>query len=164
MNNSFFLNQPAWKIFIIVIIPFIVGMWVASLIGNIEIAQISFLFIKFVQLIWVYSVCNYITKKYSSHVNVPIIRLNVSLIAVFIGFILSILYIFPIEISRFMGLITLFLSIYCAYFTARLVVMVEMKRKVTINEYLSTAIIIAFFWLFGIWFIQPRINQIYKAK
>lgn len=123
----------------------------------------SFIAKELVQLIWTYSICNYISKKYSSNIKVPIIKLKISLFVIIIGFSFFLLDTLPTGYYQLLKLIILCSSMYCAYFTARLIVMVELKRKVLINEYLSTAIL-SYFWLFGIWFIQPRINQIYNEK
>ncbi len=164
MNNlSFFLRAPAWQVFLLSVLPVAVGMWLASLTETIAMAQMSLLFGFFVELAWIYSVSNYIAKTYSHRVEVPINRLNGALIFIIIIYILYVPGLIPEAVGSAVGFLAIGLNLYCIYFMARLVVMVEKERNVTINDYILTAIS-AYFWIIGIWFLQPRINQIYASN
>lgn len=52
---------------------------------------------------------------------------------------------------------------YILYFIAKSLRSVELKREAEINEYIADFILIWFSFI-GIWFIQPRVNQIFSDK
>ena len=159
----FFVSAPAWKIFWLSFLPVIVGTWFAVRFENIALAQMSVLFGTLMELVWIFSVSNYIANKYSHRVEVPIKRLNTALGFILIFYILYIPDLIPTAIAQAVGYMALALNLYCICFMARLIVMVEKERNVTFKDYISTAII-AYFWFIGIWFLQPRINRIYSLR
>ena len=146
--------------FLLFVLPVLVGTYFAIITGFIFFGRISAIFGIIVELAWIYCVSNFIAEKYSDKVEVPINRLNSALsMLILINFPF---FFFPLP-TNIMGAIaaaSLVLNLYCIYFLARLVVMVEKQRNVGLNDYLMTGII-AYFWLIGIWFLQPRINRIY---
>lgn len=52
-------------------------------------------------------------------------------------------------------------GIYCDYFLARMLVSVEYRRDVSFNDYSRTFFSFLFFPI-GVWWLQPRINKIFK--
>jgi hypothetical protein len=59
----------------------------------------------------------------------------------------------------FTNIIGLFCTIYCIYFVARTLKMIELKRKVSFSYFFKEFL---FIWVFpvGVWIIQPKINKI----
>ncbi|MEM7571238.1 MAG: hypothetical protein AAF433_00005 [Bacteroidota bacterium] len=72
---------------------------------------------------------------------------------------------FPLENFRWLGLIiplhffAMFCMFYNMYFAARSIKLAELQRPVQAGDYLGDFFL---FWFFviGIWFIQPRVNQL----
>jgi bacteriorhodopsin len=69
----------------------------------------------------------------------------------------KVLIAFPIN------LIGLACIIYCIYFVARTIKMVELQRKVIFSEFIFEFFLI-WFYPIGVWLIQPRINRIIQKK
>jgi hypothetical protein len=67
------------------------------------------------------------------------------------------LFIIPIH------LFSMFCIFYSLYFVSKSLKMVELQRPITFNDYAGEFFLIWFFPI-GIWFIQPRINNIFKAN
>lgn len=64
------------------------------------------------------------------------------------------LVIFPLH------LFSIFCMFYCLYFNAKALKSVECQREVTSSEYIGEFLMIWFF-PFGIWMIQPRLNKLF---
>jgi hypothetical protein len=58
-------------------------------------------------------------------------------------------------------LFSMFCIFYCLYFNAKALKAVEWRRPVTFGDYAGEFFLLWFFPL-GIWFIQPRINQLFR--
>ena len=59
--------------------------------------------------------------------------------------------------------ITLICIIYGFYFTSKHLVTIEKQKKASFQEYIGT-IILFWFYPIGVWFIQPRVNKIFKES
>ena len=160
---QFFVSAPAWKMFSLCILPLIAGIGVFHVTESITAFRIIMLLIIFVELFWIYSVCKFITQKYSNHITMPLTNLHVSLIYLLINSILFSLNIIPGEILYIFGLIGIVPNIYSVYFTARILVMAERERKVTFSDYIGTFILVYIF-IFGVWWLQPRVNRLHHLN
>lgn len=63
-------------------------------------------------------------------------------------------FLFPVHI------LMLFSLFYCFWFVSKCLNLVEMKKEITIKDYIGDFFLIWFFPL-GIWIIQPRINKLF---
>ena len=160
---QFFLSASAWKMFSLCILPLIAGIGVFHVTESITAFRIIMLLIIFVELFWIYSVCKFITQKYSNHITMPLTNLHLSLIYFLINSILFSLDIIPGEILYIFGLIGIVTNIYSVYFTARILVMAERERKVTFSDYMGTFILVYIF-IFGVWWLQPRVNRLHHLN
>jgi hypothetical protein len=160
---QFFVSASAWKMFSLCILPLIAGIGVFHVTESITAFRIIMLLIVFVELFWIYSVCKFITQKYSNHITMPLTNLHVSLIYLLINSILFSLNIIPGEILYIFGLIGIVTNIYSVYFTARILVMAERERKVTFSDYIGTFILVYIF-IFGVWWLQPRVNRLHHLN
>jgi len=123
-------------------------------------AQLGMFFSVSVQLIWAYSICILILKKYSQTLNVPIARFKISMLIVLIYTAIVCFDILPPDYMFPLHLLCFACNIYYLYFLSKLIVMVEKQRTVNFPDYIST-ILWAYFLIFGIWVLQPRINRIF---
>jgi hypothetical protein len=160
---EFFVSVPAWKMFSLCIFPIIAGIGVFSVTESITAFRIIMLFVIFIELFWIYSVCKFITQKYSNHITIPLTNLHVSLLYLLINSILFSLDIIPGEILYYFGLIGIAANIYSVYFTARILVMAERERKVTFSDYIGTFILVYLF-IYGVWWLQPRVNRLHYSN
>jgi hypothetical protein len=160
---QFFVSASAWKMFSLCILPLIAGIGVFHVTESITAFRIIMLLTIFVELFWIYSVCKFITQKYSNHITMPLTNLHVSLIYLLINSILFSLNIIPGEILYIFGLIGIVTNIYSVYFTARILVMAERERKVTFSDYIGTFILVYIF-IFGVWWLQPRVNRLHHLN
>ena len=69
----------------------------------------------------------------------------------------SMIFIIPLH------LFSIFCMLYILYFTAKTLKTAELQRNVTFSEFIGEFFMIWFF-PFGIWIIQPRINKIIEGK
>jgi len=60
-------------------------------------------------------------------------------------------------------LFSMFCIFYMLYFVAKTIKTVELQKEVTFGEYIGEFFLL-WFYLVGIWIIQPKINILYKAK
>ena len=164
MNRlSFFVLAPAWQIFSLMILPLIFTSIASSMIESMVPIQLGMFVCIFTMLLWIYSVCTLINEKYSSSLNIPIIRLKICLSYNFIYSIFFSFGIIPVDYLDFFHIIAFCSNIYCLYFLAKVLVMVEKKSKVNFNDYIGTFFAV-YILIFGIWVLQPRINRIFLSN
>ena len=156
----FFVSAPAWQVFLLMSLPIILATVVSPIIKSMIAMQIGMLIAIWSVLLWIYSVCTFIVEKYSSNLSIPIIRLKVCLSYNFIYSIFFIFGIIPSDYLDFLHMTAFCSNIYCLYFFAKLLVMVEKKTKVNFKDYIGT-FFLAYILIFGIWTLQPRINRIF---
>jgi len=156
----FFVSAPAWKLFLLMTLPIILATITSPIIESMIAMQLGVLIAIWTVLLWIYSVCTFIDEKYSSNLNIPIIRLKICLSYNFIYSIFFSFGIIPVDYLDFLHIIAFGSNIYCLYFLAKLLVMVEKKSTVKFNDYIGT-FFAAYILIFGIWTLQPRINRIF---
>ena len=164
MNQlSFFVSAPAWQIFSLMILPLIVATITAPIVESMIMMQFGIFIAICTTILWIYSVCNFINKKFSSNLAVPIRRLKFCL---GYNFIYSIFFSFdfiPFDNVTLFHITYFGCNIYALYFLSKLLVMVEKRRKVNFKDWIGT-FFAAYFLIFGIWFLQPRINRIFLVS
>ena len=164
MNRlSFFVSASAWQIVTITFFPLVLALVTSSVTESVVTVQVGMFVGIFTMLLWIYSVCTLINEKFSSKLNVPLLRFK---ICITYNFIYSICFSFgfiPSDYLTQFHLLFFVCNIYALYFLAKLLVMVEKKGKVNFNDWIGT-FIAAYFFIFGIWAIQPRINRIFSSN
>ena len=84
-------------------------------------------------------------------------------IRIFYNLIYTILFIFniiPIENIYPFHIISIICNFYSLYFVSKLIVMVEKKYAIKVKDYIGT-FVAAWFYLIGIWWIQPRVKKLF---
>lgn len=131
---------------------------------------------------WFWSMAIGLQKKVPIHVKmkvrkfkvffwIPFIYINLISVFLFIGFFgMAQRGIFP---NRFisnlvffiipMHLFSMFCMFYILYFTAKTIKTVELQRKVNFGDFIGEFFAL-WFYLIGIWFIQPKVNKLAFAK
>jgi hypothetical protein len=159
----FFMSEPAWKIFLLCISPIILGGVLFHMTESITAFQIVVMFVYFVELSWIYSVCVFVTRTYSTQISVPINLQYLALLYLLIYTALFSLDILPNKNLYILSYIAIAANIYCVYFVSRILVMAELERKVTFSDYIGTFIHIYVFFI-GVWWLQPRINRLHQLN
>ncbi len=157
----FFVSAPAWQIVSIMILPLILAISTSSVIESMFTIQIGMFVSIFTMLLWIYSVCILINKKYSSELNVPLLRVKMCITYNMIYSIFFSFGIIPIDYLTPFHLLFFICNVYALYFLSKLLVMVEKKGKVNFKDWIGT-FIAAYFFIFGIWTIQPRIIRVFS--
>jgi hypothetical protein len=73
----------------------------------------------------------------------------------FIGFTFFVLFVYVMVLFAILTVP----MVYCIFFVAKTIKILELKKEVKLSDYISEFVFIVLF-PFGIWFIQPLINQI----
>jgi hypothetical protein len=60
-------------------------------------------------------------------------------------------------------LFSMFCIFYCLYFVSKTLKSVQLQRPITFNDYAGEFFMLWFFFI-GVWFIQPRINKLFKNE
>lgn len=157
------MAEPAWKIFLLCISPIILGGVLFRMTESIIAFQIIVTFVYFVELSWIYSVCIFVTRTYSTQISAPITLQYLALLYLLIHSVLFSLNILPNKNFPILSYIAIAANIYCVYFAARILVMAELERKVTFSDYIGTFIHIYVFFI-GVWWLQPRINRLHQLN
>jgi hypothetical protein len=69
----------------------------------------------------------------------------------------------PIQVVLPLHVVAISCLLYCFYFVARSLVIVNKGREVSFRDYAKNLILLYFFPI-GIWMIQPRINQLFAEN
>ncbi len=179
-----FLTLKHWQVFVLLfVIPFglqIITI-VLSIFYNIPILEYfsSIIMVLYMSLFfgWLYSLGTNLQKKLPLKSKMNLWRFKIFL---FIPFI----YIFLISVSMLglfsnlsdgvhsnlsvialivpLHLFSMFCIFYCLYFVAKSLKAVELDRPVTVSDYVGEFFMLWFF-PFGIWIIQPRINNLFDT-
>lgn len=160
---SFFVIAPAWVVFFIFVTPFVLLLTFKSILTTAFVPETIGLFSWLGVLLWKYSIGVLIYEKYAEFLNVPALRFKICMTYNFIFSIILIYRIIPFDYIAPFSFVSFVCNMYAIYFIAKLIVMVERKREVRFNEYLGTFIAV-WFYLVGIWFLQPRINKVFLSK
>ena len=162
---SFFVSAPAWNLFLLFTLPIVLSTIITVLTESLFIMQIGMLLDIHIVLLWEYSVCTLIYKKYSSYLNVPILwfKISIGYISLYSIFFSLFFEIIPSEYFEPLHMASFGCNLYCLYFLSKLIVTVEKKSKVKFRDYFGT-LIWAWILIFGIWKLQPRINRIFLIQ
>ena len=68
----------------------------------------------------------------------------------------------PLGVLFLLGVVDLFFGLYALYFVAKCLALAETTRPVTFRDFWGSFLLIGFAPI-GIWFLQPRINALYKG-
>lgn len=181
---NLFLRLRHWQLFTLLFgIPIILHVvTMVSIITNPEQTSVFTLFpvIMIISMTtffcWFYSLGTSLHKKLPDGVNMNINRFKLFLflpiiyLLFFVGFMSTtiinlnegkqpspLIFAIIIPLHFFM----MFCMFYLLYFTSKSLKAVELQREVTFNDY-SGEFFLMWFYPIGIWFIQPRVNELFK--
>ena len=60
-------------------------------------------------------------------------------------------------------LFSAFCAFYCLYFTAKTIKTIEKRNKVSFGDF-TVEFFLIWFYIVGIWIIQPKVNKLYKRR
>ena len=165
----FFVSAPAWTIFSLFILPFVllaIGPMTTTAIHATQIVpliKILLLISIWSVLLWIYSIGVLLLEKYAQHLNIPIDRFKFCLIYVVLYSILFLSDVIPFDYLMIFNFISMGCNIYVLYFVSKLIVLIERKTEIKFQDCIGTFFCV-WFYLIGIWFIQPRINKLYLSN
>ncbi|NNG01128.1 MAG: hypothetical protein HKM93_17185 [Desulfobacteraceae bacterium] len=157
----FFVTAQAGQMFTLMVIPFVSFIILPAQSHDMFLSKTILLSGLWVMLFWLYSVGSLIYEKYADFLDVPIGRFKVCMGYIVIYPVFYIYDIIPMDYLLPLHIVSIMSNIFALYFTAKLIVTVERKRKVRFQDYTGT-FIAAWFYVVGIWFLQPRINNIFR--
>jgi hypothetical protein len=127
---------------------------------------------------WIYSVGINLAKKIPKtiRVNFRTFKLFISIVAIYFLFAVVFMFVnfngdfFNTDSAKFLnrgvllplGLFVMFCLFYCIYFNAKVLKIVELQQTVKFSDF-GGEFLLFWFFLFGIWIIQPRINRIFAS-
>ena len=158
----FFVTAPAWKIFSLFIFPILLFFFFADPSNSMLVSKTLLLFSLWTTLLWLYSIGTFIYEKYESYLSIPLGRFKACIFydlvysAIFVYDVIPFDYLYPFH------LVSSVCNIYSLYFISRLIVMVEKQGPVKFRDYFGT-FIAAWFYIIGLWYIQPRVNNIFLS-
>ena len=120
---SFFVTAPAWRIFSLFILPFIISLFFSFSLTAAVVSKMGIFFSVTTFLVWIYSFCVLINERYSTYLNVPIHQLIICLAYNFIHTCLFIFDIIPRQILIPLYLLSIVCNVYVLYFFSKLLVM-----------------------------------------
>jgi len=183
---AFFLRAKHWQLFLLFFgIPFLLQLillvclikrqGLPSISGGYGIFPVIMLLMVGTLFGWIWAVGTGLQKLIPATIKMKVIKFKIFffipsayliLICVFVGFLLSNMnyaldfgplfiftIIFPIHIF------SMFCIFYCIYFVAKTIKTVELQRPVTFGEFAGEFLMIWFFMI-GVWILQPRINNL----
>lgn len=177
------LKLKHWQLFLLLIgLPLVFQIFTMQAMMNNEPAGMFISFPLMMILVvaiyfgWFYALGTNLHKKLPSSVSMNLKRFKIFLIIPMVYIVLISLFmtfamsdVFPEYISSYMMIIiplhlfSIFCMFYCLYFISKELKSVEWQRPVTFNDYAGEFFFIWFF-PFGIWFIQPRINKLFSEN
>ena len=181
MKLKFFLRIKHWQLFgLLMGIPFIVQFFVNIVIGSQDPTKMFLVFFPVTILFmgvfmgWFYALGVNLSTKLPDTVKMNLTKFKLFLI-------IPIVYIVVISIFKsgifgntfdnvksgssmfLLSLFCMFCIFYCLYFNAKSLKAVELQKPVTFSDYAGEFFLIWFF-PFGLWIIQPRINKLFEKK
>lgn len=159
----FFITAPAWKIFSLFILPILLFILGVATSASIHVSRLILLSGIWTVLLWMYSIGILLHDKYSPYLNIPVSRFKV---CISYGFIYSIFFmssIIPFEYLMPFHLASFCCNMYALYFVSKLVVLIERKSEVKIQNYIGTFVLV-WFYLIGVWLIQPRVAKLFLSN
>ena len=159
----FFVSAPSWLIFSIFILAGISSQAFDLFLDT----QLSFTLGFFLSIItfyfWIFSATFLMQRKYPDYLSVPFRRQLFCLVFLIVYKVLFVSDFMPNRSIILLQYLYWFCHFYVIYFFSRLLVSIEKRRKVNINEWFITFL---FTWIYivGIWFLQPRINRLFHKN
>jgi hypothetical protein len=172
----FFLKMKAWQFFIFIVLTWFVGPTILFKLGLREpynSMPVLLLFIVFIG--WLWSIGVNLNKLIPDDLRMNISSFRYALLYTLIYmlfFILFFVYIWRLgtpHIPSYMlvivplHLLAMVCMFYAFGFVAKTLTMAEKQINVKVNDYVGNFFLIWFFPI-GIWFIQPRVNKLFKSN
>jgi hypothetical protein len=177
---KFFLFLKNWQVFLLTFGLFLLGCFLSTLLdevifdhnpslNGIDAMLLGILVSQTVCMVlancWFYAIGTHLHKKYyynSFVLVVSRIGIYATVILSTLAFtILPLMGIRDIALIFFTFLISWATLIYCSLFSGRLLKMAELKRDVSLSEFIKSSIGFLFYPI-GVWWLQPRINKIFE--
>ncbi|UOK42151.1 MULTISPECIES: hypothetical protein [Flavobacterium] len=188
MNSNYFLKQNAKKvIFLILIIPIIIQLFLINIIqvihnGSEIIYYLSFLLFGLLYLpylYWLYSIVNFFFTNSNKFVELKLnnfkICLAINVLVVF-NFVLFVAYIFSFVFLKsglpntdiilcfgFMQFVGVVSFVYTGYFVSKLITTIELNRKIYFSDIVGNFIILSIPPL-AIWIIHNKAKKLAERK
>jgi len=173
MITKLFLKAKHWQIFVLMFgVPILFELFVSGCIieflGSFSIAMLlMFLFITMV-LTWFWSIGvglhkflpvnhNLNLKKFKIFVFIPIVYTLILLFGTPIDGIINNLLILSLH------LFSMFCMFYMIYHCAKTIRSIEINKEAVFSDYVGEFFLL-WFYIVGIWILQPKINKIYSDK
>ncbi|HEY5746134.1 MAG TPA: hypothetical protein VIU12_08670 [Chryseolinea sp.] len=163
---KFFLTAKHWQIFILLCIGIAINSF--TIVGQPEITTVLRVTGLLISFSWQLSVghglYNFLPAKVEMNYNLFVINWFVFIVAYCAVLIFS-----DGEGMIFTGVAALpmfyvaYAFVHILIFPGRLLTSVEMRKEAAFGDYIVT-VVLMFFWPIGIWFIQPRINEVVEEK
>lgn len=154
----FFVTAPAWKVFSLFMLPIILFV-----ISPFILSKALLIFSMWTVLLWVYSIGVLLHEKYSQYLSISLIGFKICLIYCALYSPLFMSESIPFDYLMPLHLVSFGCNIYTLYFISKLIVLVERKSVVRFQDYIGT-FFLAWFYLIGIWFIQPRVTKLFLSN
>lgn len=154
----FFVTAPAWKVFSLAMLPFIL-----FIITPFYMSKVLLIFAMLTVLLWLYSIGVLLYEKYSSYLNISLNGFKICLIYSSLYSFLFMSEIIPFDYLLPLHLLSFCCNIYILYFVSKLIVLIEKKSAVMFQDYIGT-LVSAWFFYFGIWYIQPRVTKLFLSN
>lgn len=165
------LTLKNWQLFLIMM-----GFWLTSIVFDRmtadridhpllqRLAGLSYIFFMLVISAWMYTITNALAHKLPHDSKVNIHRTNACLFTIFATIVFDnfISPAFKYERTTFyflLGIAVWGCAIYACYNVAFVITSFEGKKRPTLLEFLGV-----FIFIVGVWWLQPRINRIYKQE
>lgn len=158
----FFVTAPAWQIFCLFILPILLFITDVGATGPQNGSQFLLLMIVWTSLLWLYSIGVLLHEKFAQYLNIPLYRYKICVVYVALYSILLTSDIVAMEHLAPFSLVSFGCNIYILYFVSKLIVLIERKSEVKFQDYIGT-LILAWFYLIGVWTIQPRVTRLFLS-
>jgi len=170
---NIFLRAKSWQMFLLIIAPMLLPAFIAPLGGGMLIFQISTIVWMAVLVGWLYSV-GIASNNYAPE------ELRKNPVMYKFGFLFAVIYMFAAQFLIFGAfeaggppkppvwffpahLLSMFFMFYGLWFTAKQFVTCDRKEKVKFLQY-SGPFFLFWFSPIGVWFLQPKINELFASK
>ena len=160
------LKAKHWQIFGLIIgIPWILSNWA----GN-TMSSVSMLVVMMLIFTWFWAVGTGLQEKIPKNLRMNLKKFKTFLIIPFAYIIFLTVYMGTdllkgednkgiIGVIIPLHLFSMFCIFYCLYFVSKTIKTVELGKKVTFGDY-AGEFFLTWFFPFGIWFVQPKINKL----
>ncbi|MBT6053242.1 MAG: hypothetical protein HOI47_21345 [Candidatus Scalindua sp.] len=163
--EAFFLKIKAWQFILLLCIPYFFTRVAVSIGVNDRQVLIVYCVIDAVFYAWLWILGNKLNNQVPKkiRVNSGFFRFCIFFSFAFVFYSILVEAGFGLIIPNFIDFFFLFCMIYVSYFVAKNLTMAE-KYKIAGFLEIYILILLVFGWPIGIWFIQPRVNKLFKEK